>query len=81
MPHDATPDLVRLKWQCRRGMLELDLLLERFVDEKYAALNDDEQADFVQLLEQSDQILYEWFTGNQIPYEVKYRDLVNQIRQ
>ena len=29
-------DETRLRWQCRRGMLELDLMLETFVEKRYA---------------------------------------------
>ena len=32
-PHDHSPG--RLRWRCRRGMLELDLVLERFLGENY----------------------------------------------
>ena len=32
--HD--PEMARLRWRCRRGMKELDLLLLRFVDDDYA---------------------------------------------
>ena len=37
----------RLRWQCRRGMLELDLLLSRFLDAAYADLTKQQRRDFV----------------------------------
>ena len=46
----------QLRWQCRRGMLELDLLFSRFLDIGYADLTDDERADFVRLLGYQDLI-------------------------
>lgn len=40
----------RFKWACRRGMLELDLLLERFCQEGLETLNDSEQVQLETLL-------------------------------
>lgn len=47
----------RLQWQCRRGMLELDLILESFLNKNYAKLSVCEQDLFEQLLGYSDQEL------------------------
>ncbi len=47
----------RLGWQCRRGMLELDLILESFLNKNYAKLSVCEQDLFEQLLAYSDQEL------------------------
>jgi antitoxin CptB len=47
----------RLRWQCRRGMLELDLILESFLNKNYANLTAYEQDLFEQLLDYSDQEL------------------------
>jgi antitoxin CptB len=49
----------RLRWQCRRGMLELDLLLLPFFDRHYLRLNKAEQALFEQLLNYQDPDLYQ----------------------
>ncbi|WP_342220656.1 succinate dehydrogenase assembly factor 2 [Rickettsiella endosymbiont of Miltochrista miniata] len=50
--------LQRLRWQCRRGMLELDLILLAFLDKNYLNLKADDQVLFEQLLTYSDQDLY-----------------------
>ena len=50
----------RLLWACRRGMLELDLLLQPFVDNHYDNLSDDDKAQFHQFLELEDQQLFQW---------------------
>ncbi len=50
--------LKRLRWQCRRGMLELDLILQAFLDKNYLYLSADDQALFEELLTYSDQDLY-----------------------
>lgn len=51
--------LNRLRWQCRRGMLELDLLLLPFFDKCYLELSPSGQALFEQLLSYQDQDLYQ----------------------
>jgi antitoxin CptB len=46
----GNPDVNRMRWRCRRGMRELDVLLMRFVDAHYAGASAAEQAAFQQLL-------------------------------
>ncbi len=69
-----------LRWQCRRGMLELDLMLGRFLDEAYSLLNPSEQADFRRLLATPDQTLYQWLIGQTTPEET-LQAIVMQIRE
>jgi antitoxin CptB len=52
--------LNRLRWQCRRGMLELDIILLAFLDQQYSQLDPQGQAIFETLLTYSDQDLYQW---------------------
>lgn len=59
--------LRRLRWQCRRGLLELDLLFVRFVEQRYPALGMTEQEAFAQLLGQPDQVLLAWIQGREMP--------------
>ena len=59
-------ELARTKWRCRRGLLELDLLLGRFVDQHYADLNDAERACFNELLTYSDLKLWDTIKGSEI---------------
>lgn len=47
-------------WRCRRGMRELDVLLERFMERRYDALSDADKAAFEQLLEHSNDDLLAW---------------------
>lgn len=52
----------RLKWRARRGMLELDLLLAPFVEERFPRLASQDQAAFARLLEREDAELQRWFS-------------------
>jgi antitoxin CptB len=51
----------RVIWHSRRGMLELDLVLEPFVKNCYRELSADDQAVYRRLLEAEDQQLFDWF--------------------
>jgi antitoxin CptB len=71
----------RVKWQCRRGMLELDILLQDFVDEKYGLLTDKEKNDFDALLKYPDQNLQDYFYGRATPIDAGIADIVSRIRK
>ncbi len=55
----SQPDLNRLRWKCRRGMLELDLLLAQFLDSGIDQLTDGQLHAFSQLLDLEDQELWQ----------------------
>ncbi len=55
--------LNRLRWRCRRGSLELDLILGDFMTSRYSQLSVEERAVFESLLELPDQSLSDWFDG------------------
>lgn len=74
------PSMARLRWQCRRGMLELDLLLEEFLDKAYARLEPRQRALFVDLLHSPDQQLYDYFLGEATPADPEVAQLVARIR-
>ncbi|NQY65744.1 MAG: succinate dehydrogenase assembly factor 2 [Alteromonadaceae bacterium] len=55
----------RIKWACRRGMLELDVLFIPFVDEAYDELSEENKVTFERLLEGEDPELFAWFMGHE----------------
>ncbi len=75
---DAIPG--RLRWQCRRGMLELDFLLNNFIDQHWLGLDKQLKAEFEQLLCCSDQDLQKWLCeGREADNEVV--NIVSRMRQ
>jgi antitoxin CptB len=66
-PHEATPTLGRLRWRCRRGMQELDVLLARYVDRRFASASFEEQEAFQRLLETEDTVIYGYCLGQERP--------------
>jgi antitoxin CptB len=73
-------ELARLRWKCRRGMLELDLLLRDFLEHGYPQLDANAQRTFEQLLDYPDAVLLEWLMGRIQPTDRDVADLVQRIR-
>jgi antitoxin CptB len=63
-------ELNRLRWQCRRGLLELDLVLERFLERHGERLQGEHLASFKTLLEYADNDLLDL---------IRARDLVEHM--
>ncbi|WP_456375304.1 FAD assembly factor SdhE [Thiolapillus sp.] len=70
----------RLQWQCRRGMLELDCLFQRFLDERYDQAPAQIQHGFRQLLRETDPQLFHWLIAAPQDAPQKYRALLEMIR-
>jgi antitoxin CptB len=62
---ESLRDKNRLRWACRRGMLELDVLFAPFVEEAYDELSDEQKAVFRRLIICDDPDLFAWFMGHQ----------------
>ncbi len=74
----AVTDLGRLRWRCRRGMKELDVLLSRYVNERFAAAPEPERLAFERLLESADPLIHAYFLG-QVPVPADLQSLVERI--
>ena len=74
------PQRARLAWQCRRGMLELDLLLQAFLDRCYDALPPQQQRAFERLLTYPDQLLLEYAMGRRLPADPELAHVVTCLR-
>ncbi len=66
----------RLKWSCRRGLLELDLVFARFVP----TLRDEEAATFASLLELPDNRLWDIVAGRSDDYPPHFSGIVARLR-
>lgn len=71
----------RLKWMCRRGMLELDVLFGKFLESGYSELSDDEKRQFVQLLSCPDPDLIGWLLGTDEPADAGLKHITGKIKQ
>lgn len=68
-----------MRWASRRGMLELDLVLEPFVVARYAGLDERDRRRFQQLMTSEDQDLFAWFLGREQPDNEELAAIVNTV--
>jgi antitoxin CptB len=71
---------INYRWQCRRGMLELDLLLNNFVDKKVNSLSTQQKQSFELLLSYPDQTLLDLLLGNSVSSDPAISIIVQQIQ-
>lgn len=72
--------LSKLKWQCRRGTLELDILLQNYLSQRYKSAPSAEQQAFVELLALEDTELLPYLMGDRLPQAENLSVLVKKIR-
>ena len=69
----------RLRWQCRRGMRELDELLIRYLESRYPIADDDEKAAFRTVLELPDPELNGYLLQRQTPSSESAANVIKLI--
>lgn len=69
----------RLRWQCRRGMRELDDLLLRYLDESYENDNEADKAAFRAVLELADPELNGYLLQRQTPSSEPIARVIDRI--
>lgn len=69
----------RLRWQCRRGMLELDLLLQKFVSKEFDRLGERERLVLRRVLDLPDGELMAYCLGQAVPDDPEVLALVRKI--
>jgi antitoxin CptB len=70
----------RIRWQCRRGLLEMDLILQRFLAEDFESLNPEELNLFKELLGEVDTVLLAWVMG-QVEAPKRYDALIRRLQR
>jgi len=76
----VTAEMNKLRWRCRRGMRELDMVLDRFLAQDYPLLDAGSKLRFLELLEVTDPELYDWVLGRVAPPE-HFAGLVGALQQ
>jgi len=71
----------RLMWHCRRGMRELDLLLEAFLAERFDALPPAEREAFARLLDCPNEDLMDWLMEGREPRDAQLARMVRKVRE
>ena len=76
----SAPSKETLRWQCRRGMLELDFVLARYLDQHFDQADPDERKRFATLLTAQDPELQLWLLSGEPHPDYDYHDLIRRIR-
>lgn len=69
----------RLRWLCRRGMKELDVLLERYLARDYADASVAERGAFRELLELQDPVLWDYVMERDQPQDEVMQDVIRKL--
>jgi len=72
-------DLGRLRWRCRRGMLELDAALVNFLDHGYAQASPEVRQAFDGLLGMEDAEILDLLTGQCSPASPAMAELLAAV--
>lgn len=70
----------RVRWNSRRGMLELDLVFVPFADKHFLSLSAADQDAYVKLLEAEDQDLLAWWLGHAEPEDTNLARILAVIK-
>jgi antitoxin CptB len=73
-------ELSRLRWLCRRGMKELDIVMSRYLEQHYTSAADAEQGHFKALLEMPDPDLYDLLLGRSVTSDVELARFIQLLR-
>lgn len=77
-PDDS--EMREIRWRCRRGMRELDVLLTRWLERRWEASSPELRRDFCDLLNSEDDLLWDWLLGRSVPPDESLRRIVGAIR-
>ncbi len=83
-PQSSIPDPVfmeRVRWRCRRGLLELDIVLGRFIEQRYPVLDTEQRMVFDELLDLPDTELWDLVTGKKEPAHAHQRAVLEWLQQ
>lgn len=71
---------LRIEWDCRRGMLELDKVIMPFYQQHFDHLSDNQKAVFVRLLACTDLQLFSWFFNRTSAPDTELQAMVDYIQ-
>ncbi|WP_293005818.1 succinate dehydrogenase assembly factor 2 [Nitrosomonas sp.] len=71
----------RACWRCRRGMLELDIVLQRFMDHNYRQLDETGLLQFERLLALPDNDLWDLISGKQVNCDTQWRSVLELLQK
>lgn len=73
-------DRNRVRWLCRRGMKELDLVINRYFESDYDSLTEQEKNEFKDFLNLEDPEIFSWIMGRSSPEKQSHANIVGKLR-
>ena len=74
-------EYAELKWRCRRGMLELDILLNSYLDKHYNTMSQQQGDIFSEVLDYPDQVLFDLLLGNMQSSDASVNTMISEIQR
>ncbi|MDV6344551.1 MULTISPECIES: succinate dehydrogenase assembly factor 2 [unclassified Nitrosomonas] len=71
----------RLRWRCRRGLLELDIILQRFLDKYYVQLDETQLKTFETLLTLPDNDLWDIISSKKETANENLKSVLKLLQQ
>ena len=71
----------RARWRCRRGLLELDIVLQRFMDQYYTQLDESGLEQFERLLALPDNDLWDLITARQVTTDGNLQQVLELLKK
>ena len=75
----TTEPIAKLRWRCRRGMRELDVLLERYLQQRYPSAPVAEQQAFEALLDLPDPQLFAFVMRRETPADPEGVHVIDKL--
>lgn len=73
--------LSKLKWRCRRGVKEFDVLFNHFLDNEYPDLTEEQQGFFHVLLDEQDPIIMDWLFDRSQPQNEGLKWIIGRLQR
>ena len=70
----------RIRWHCRRGLLELDLVLNQFLESRFNQLTTEQKGALTRLLDLPDNDLWDLVIGRAETDDVACAEIVSMLR-
>ena len=73
-------DAAKLKWRCRRGVKEFDVLFNRFLEADYPNLSEEQQGYFHRLLDEQDPVIMDWLFKRSEPKDAGIKWIIERLQ-
>ena len=68
-----------VRWKCRKGIREVDILLSKYMEEIYQDLTDEQQKIFIEFIQQDTYEILDILVNDK-PFDAKFTNLVDALK-